>query len=131
MDSDSRFGLTHPQGSDINILPASPLHSYLCVFRWFMLLLYHLDAGVQTWLPTFPIIKASMIRLRKLFLDKTGLQSDLPTCDGGTTSTGSITRKFFMDCQEFFSIGLPRQKALKYKVNQDNTFESICNITPF
>ena len=64
-----------------------------------MLLLYHIDAGVQTWLPTFPIIKASMIRLRKLLLDKTGLQIDLSTCDGGTTYTGNIARKSFLDCQ--------------------------------
>ena len=46
LDSNSRFGLTHPPTSDKDILSASPLHSYLCVFRWLMLLIYHLDAGV-------------------------------------------------------------------------------------
>ena len=52
LDSRSRYGLTHPPISDKDILPASPLHSYLCVFRWLMLVIYHLDAGTTKWSPT-------------------------------------------------------------------------------
>ena len=46
--------------------------------------------------------------MAEAYLDKTGLQIDLPSCDGGTTSTGSIARKYLLDCKEFL-IGLPQQ----------------------
>ena len=51
LDSKSRYGLTHPPISEKDILAVSPLHSYLCVFRWLMLVLYHLDAGTTKWSP--------------------------------------------------------------------------------
>ena len=35
--------------SNFNILPASPLHSYKCIFRWFNLLVYHLKDGQLEW----------------------------------------------------------------------------------
>ena len=40
-----RLGMTHEPLSNINILSASHLHSYTCVFHWFMLLVYHLKSG--------------------------------------------------------------------------------------
>ena len=41
LPSSQRLGITHEPVSDKNILSASPLHGYICVFRWFMLLVYH------------------------------------------------------------------------------------------
>ena len=101
LDSNSRFGLTHPPTSTIDIIPASPLHSYLCVFRWLMLLIYHIDAGLHKWSPTSPTIKTSMKRMRSLLGEKTGYQIDLPSCDGGTTSTGNVARNCFSDKRDF------------------------------
>ena len=95
LDSNSRFGLTHPPTSDKDILSASPLHSYLCVFRWLMLLIYHLDAGLKKWSPTSQHIQNSMKRMRSMLYEKTGLQIDLPSCDGGTTTTGNVARDCF------------------------------------
>ena len=102
LDSNSRFGLTHPPTSTIDIIPASPLHSYLCVFRWFMLIIYHLDAGSHKWSPTSPLIQTSMKRVRALLTEKTGYQIDLPSCDGGTTTTGNVARDCFSDKRDFF-----------------------------
>ena len=95
LDSNSRFGLTHPPISNIDIIPASPLHSYLCVFRWLMLLKYHLDAGPHKWSPTSPMIQTSMKRVRAILTEKNGYQIDLPSSDGGTTTTGNVARLFF------------------------------------
>ena len=52
LPSGQRFGITHEPISEINIMAASPLHSCTCVFRWFMLLIYHLQAGRLIWSPT-------------------------------------------------------------------------------
>ena len=52
--SDQRFNLTHEPLSTINILSTSPLNSYTCAFRWFNLLVYHLNIGKLTWSPTSP-----------------------------------------------------------------------------
>ena len=52
LDSKSRYGLTHPPISEKDILPVSPLHSYLWVFRWLMLVIYHSDAGNTKCSPT-------------------------------------------------------------------------------
>ena len=101
LDSNSRLGLTHPPTSTIDIIPASPLHSYLCVFRWLMLVTYHLDAGLHKWSPTSPSIKTSMKLIRALLLEKTGYQIDLPSCDGGSTTTGNVARNCFSDKREF------------------------------
>ena len=40
LSSNDRLGLTHQPISDIDIICSSPLHSYLCIFRWFMILVY-------------------------------------------------------------------------------------------
>ena len=39
--SNDRFGLTHEPVSDIDIISASPLHAYICIFRWFMTLVWN------------------------------------------------------------------------------------------
>ena len=47
LPSNERCNLTHEPTSTINILPASPLHSYTCIFRWFNLLVYHLNSLIR------------------------------------------------------------------------------------
>ena len=66
LSSKQRTGITHQPTSEINIVSASPFHAYLCVFRWFMLLIYHLDAGHKVWSPTNSKIQASMRRFRSI-----------------------------------------------------------------
>ena len=61
-----RLGITHEPLSDINILSASPLHSYTCVFHWFMLLVYHLKSGWLVWSPTSKPIETANFSLKKL-----------------------------------------------------------------
>ena len=48
LPSNQRYNLTYEPISIINILPASPLHSYTCIFRWFTLLVYRLNCGKLT-----------------------------------------------------------------------------------
>ena len=106
--------ITHLPMSNIDILSASPLHSYLCVFRWFMLLIYHLDAGQRKCSPTSPKIHLSMNRMRSLLLLKTGLHVDIPSCDGGTSSTGNVAQSCFHSEKDFIRWGtsslLPEDK---------------------
>ncbi|KAI6658386.1 hypothetical protein LOD99_11042 [Oopsacas minuta] len=66
LPSNQRCNITHEPTSIINILPASPLHSYTCIFRWFNLLIYHLNCGKRTWSPTSLAIKNSLIFVRNL-----------------------------------------------------------------
>ena len=102
LDSTSRYGLTHPPISDEDIVAASPLHGYLCVFRWLMLLIYYLDAGVTQWSPSSPHIKNSMNKMRSLLLKETSYHIDLPSCDGETSSTGNVAPDCFNDKRDFF-----------------------------
>ena len=99
--SNDRFGLTHEPVSDIDILCASPLHAYTCIFRWFMTLVYHLQSGTRKWSPSSIGIKNSMKFTSGLLMEKTGMKIDQPSSDGGTTSTGNIARLCFLDKNEF------------------------------
>ena len=101
LPSQSRFGITHEPISDIDILPASPLHSYTCIFRWFMLVIYHLQSGTRKWSPTSKKIQDSMKFTRTFLEEKTGFRIDQPSKDGGTTSTGNIARQCFLNCHDF------------------------------
>ena len=83
--------------SNINIVPASPLHAYTCIFRWFNLLIYHLNVGTLKWSPSSASIKSSMIFVITLVQEKTGLRIDQPDPRGGTTSTGSVARRAFSE----------------------------------
>ena len=47
LPSHERVGLTHEPLSGINVISASPLHSYICIFRWFMTLYQALKSGHQ------------------------------------------------------------------------------------
>ena len=66
LPSNDRVNLTHEPVSTINITPASPLHSYTFIFKWFNLLVYHLNCGKYKWSPTSPTIKKSMISVPSL-----------------------------------------------------------------
>ena len=78
LPSNERYNLTHEPISTINILPAFPLHSYTCIFRWFTLLVYHLNCGKLKWSPTSIAVKNSMVFVRTLVQEKTGLKIDQP-----------------------------------------------------
>ena len=82
LPSSQRLGITHEPVSDKNMLSASPLHSYTCVFRWFMLLVYHLQSGKLVWSPTSNADNASNKFCSDFFFEKTGLRIDQPTSDG-------------------------------------------------
>ena len=101
LPSNKRVNLTHEPVSTINITPASPLHSYTCVFRWFNLLIYHLNSGKLKWAPTSPTIHQSMIFVRNVVQERTGLKIDQPDPSGGTTSTGSVARRAFSTESQF------------------------------
>ena len=105
LPSQERFGLTHEPVSDIDVISASPLHSYTCVyrsyFRWFMILVYHLHSGSTKWSPTSLKVQASLKFVRSFLQEKTGLKIDQPSSDGGTTSTGNIARQCFSNKNNF------------------------------
>ena len=50
------------------------LHCYTCIFRWFNLLVYHLNCGKLKWSPTSTDIHQYMISVRNLGQGKTGLK---------------------------------------------------------
>ena len=101
LPSNQSLGITHEPISEINIMSASPLHSYTWVFRWYMLLIYHLQAGKFTWSPTSKHIESSKNFCIDFLFEKTGLRIDQPSRDGGTTSTGIIPRQCFLNKNEF------------------------------
>ncbi|KAI6658196.1 hypothetical protein LOD99_15465 [Oopsacas minuta] len=101
LSTNERFNLTHQPISEIDIHPASPLHSYTGVFRWFNLLVYHLRIEKFTWSPTSLVIKESMKFLQTFIQEKTGLKVDQPNSSGGTTSTGNIARRALFDETEY------------------------------
>ena len=98
-----RLGMTHEPLSDINILSASPLHSYTCVFHWFMLLVYHLKSGRLVWSPTSKPIETAKKFCSGFLFEKTGLRIDQPTPQGGTSSTGNIARQCFSNKSDFIT----------------------------
>ncbi|KAI6648997.1 hypothetical protein LOD99_6880 [Oopsacas minuta] len=101
LSSNDRLGLTHQPISDIDIICSSPLHSYLCIFRWFMTVVYHLQSGARKWSPSSLGIKNSMKFVSGLLMEKTGMKIDQPSSDGGTTSTGNVARNCFLDKNQF------------------------------
>ena len=112
-----RFGLTDIPISTIDINPASPLHSYTCIFRWFNLLVFHFHIEKLSWSPTSPAIKHSMKFIQTLIQEKTGLKVDQPDSSGGTTSIGNVARRAFSDETSFLqlilsTIAIPHRRAL-------------------
>ena len=72
LPSNQRFNLTHEPIYNINIVPASPLHAYTCIFRWFNVLIYHLNVGTLKWSPSSASIKSSMTQLLPLEVSQGG-----------------------------------------------------------
>ena len=101
LQSKERFGLTHEPISNIEIISASPLHSYTCVFRWFMLVIYHLQSAIHKWSPTSKHILGSMKFVREFLQEKIGIKIDQVSSAGGTTSTGNVARSCFMGKNNF------------------------------
>ena len=81
---EDRLGITHEPVSDLNILSASPLLSYTCLFYWFMLLVYHLQSGRFVWSTTLKPVKTAFCS-EFLKTAKTGFRIDQPTSQDGTT----------------------------------------------
>ena len=101
LPSNERFGLTHEPISNIDIISASTLHSYTCIFRWFMLVIYHLQSGTYKWAPASKRIQDSMKFVREFLLEKTGIKIDQASSTGGTTSTGNVARSCFIGKNKF------------------------------
>ena len=99
LSSNDRLGLTHQPISDIDIIFSS--HSYLCIFTWFMTLVFHLQSGARKWSPPSLGIKNSMKFISRLLMEKTGMKIDQPSSDGATTSTGNVARNCFLHKNQF------------------------------
>ena len=78
LPSHERFGLTHEPLSEIDVISASPLHSYTCVFRWYMTLVYHLQSGSKKWSPKSAKVLSSLKFVRE-FLQEKNWSEDRPT----------------------------------------------------
>ena len=91
-----RYGLTHPPVSNVAIIFVSPLHNYLLVFRLFMLLIYHLNAELNKWTTTSPLIQTLMHQMRDLLLEKPGFHIYIPSCNGGNDSTKILNDPVFL-----------------------------------
>ncbi|KAI6648100.1 hypothetical protein LOD99_11909 [Oopsacas minuta] len=103
LPSNQRVGITHQPTSNIDIIAASPLHAYLCVFRWFMLLIYHLDAGHKVWAPSNSKVNFSMKRVRAILQERCNFSVDIPSSQGGTSTTGNIARDCFLNKRDFLT----------------------------
>ena len=101
LPSNERYNLTHQPISKVNIIAASPLHSYTSIFRWFNLLVYHLHIGKLKWSTTTTDIKDSMKIDQRIVQEKTELKVDIPDTSGGTTSTGNVPRRAFSEDTNF------------------------------
>ena len=88
LPSIQRLGIKHEPISDIEIICASPLHAYTCIFRWFITLIYLLQFGTLRWSPSSTKIKESLKFTSAFLKEKTGLKIYQPCSEGGTTSSG-------------------------------------------
>ena len=101
LPSDQRFGITERFTSHHDILPASPLHSYLRVFSWFMNLIYHLHADHKNeWSPSHPDVESSKRFIQEYLREHTGIRIDYPNAQGGTSTTGNVARTCFIRHKE-------------------------------
>ncbi|KAI6658815.1 hypothetical protein LOD99_15140 [Oopsacas minuta] len=101
LPSKQRLGITHKPTSEINIVAASLLHAYLCVLRWYMLLIYHLDADHKVWSPSNHKVNTSMRRIRAILLEKCSFIVDIPSSQRGTSTKGNIARDCFWISETF------------------------------
>ncbi|KAI6658821.1 hypothetical protein LOD99_15166 [Oopsacas minuta] len=106
LPTNQRFNLTHQPLSTMDILPASPVHSYTCIFRWFNLLVCHLNCNKLTWSPSSKEIKDSMMDVRTIVHEVTGLRIDQADPKGGTTSTSGVARRAFSNDSEYIECAM-------------------------
>ncbi|KAI6661263.1 hypothetical protein LOD99_10084 [Oopsacas minuta] len=93
LSSDNRFNVTHRPISDLEIIPSSPLHAYLRCFGWFLHLISHLHAGVFKWSPTSKRVSDAKTFVTSLIKDNLNMIIDIPSTQGGTTTTGNVVRR--------------------------------------
>ncbi|KAI6660554.1 hypothetical protein LOD99_14138 [Oopsacas minuta] len=93
LSSDNRFNVTHRPISDLEIIPSSPLHAYLRCFGWFLHLISHLHAGVFKWSPTSKRVSDAKTFVTRLIKDNLNIIIDIPSTQGGTTTTGNVVRR--------------------------------------
>ncbi|KAI6651130.1 hypothetical protein LOD99_5481 [Oopsacas minuta] len=103
LPSNQRIGVTHQPTSNIDIIAASPLHAYLCVFRWFMLLIYHLGAGHKVWAPSNSKVNSSMKQVRDILQERCNFSVNIPSSQGGISTTGNIARDCFSNKRDFLT----------------------------
>ncbi|KAI6651416.1 hypothetical protein LOD99_5223 [Oopsacas minuta] len=94
LSSDNRFNVTYRPISDLEIIPSSPLHAYLRCFGWFLHLISHLHAGVFKWSPTSKRVSDAKTFVTSLIKDNLNIIIDIPSTQGGTTTTGAILRVY-------------------------------------
>ncbi|KAI6659904.1 hypothetical protein LOD99_14244 [Oopsacas minuta] len=103
LPSNQRVGITHQPTSNIDIIAASPLHAYLCVFRWFMLSIYHLDAGHKVCVPSNSKVNSSMKRVRDILQGRCNFSVNIPSSQSGISTTGNIARDCFLNKRDFLT----------------------------
>ena len=96
LNTNERFQLTHVPISDKDIVPSSPLHAYLRCFGWFMNLIGHLNAGVSKWSPTSFKVQSAKSFICGLVRDKLSIMIDFANSQGGTSTSGNVTRRCFL-----------------------------------
>ena len=99
-----RFGITHEPASDIDVVPASPLHSYLRILDWFLNLIYRLAAGKSKWTEDQTVRNYRSLVCNRID-ELTNLLFDQPG-GSGNTSTGNMARTFFSYKKPCFRIAL-------------------------
>ena len=94
LPSNERFNLTHKPISEKDIISASPLHAYLRTFSWFLLLVSHLQAGsIIKWSPSSAKVLSAKKFITSLIEEKLSIVIDMPSTQGGTSTTGNIVRR--------------------------------------
>ena len=92
--SNERFGITHEPASDIDVVPAAPLHSYLRILDWILNLMYRLAAGRRKWTEDQTVRDYRSLICNRIN-EVTNLLFDQPG-GSGNTSTGNMARIFFL-----------------------------------
>ena len=93
LSSDKRFNITHRAISDLDTIPSSPLHAYLRCFGWFINLISHLHSGIFKWSPTSKRVSDAKTFITSLIKDNLNIIIDIPSTQGGTTTTGNVVRR--------------------------------------
>ena len=96
LSSDKRFIITHRPISELDIIPSSPLHAYLRCFGWFLNLISHFQAGLFKWSPNSKRVSDAKTFITSLIKHKLNIIIDIPSTQGGTTTTGNVVRRYLI-----------------------------------